>query len=768
MSRLAHKLVCLALLGVGLQSAHGFALLGPKEAWQTAVNGYNRLQEINYPTAPWLAQEPDWTYAPKNLGEWYRWSTPTLYYTYDPSFLYYFKTEGVQAIDSAFAALNSISNLDAYSTDLSEFALDEGRYNYSAAALHLFDMKSAMMELLVTRLGLADPERWTWCIREKILPPGLACPQFDMTIIQRNFDPVTLTPSKFVNGNLFTYQYFWFCPPPFEREDMVEVLVDPLQTYNTAVASPKMTIPNILYYGFFHTGLTRDDVGGLRYLYSTNRLAVEVSPPDALLFNTNAATTLLVTSNLTLLANQALTNDAATLQGLYPNLVILGSTNYFTNVYITNLTAYFTNYPWDPAGTPAHLAFATNIVPTVESRYTHSFANVLTVANGPGGWVPVPLVTIPPPSSGWVTIQTTSVASSNNPWAPATSTNNILTNVTSITYRTNEVVGEYFLLPTNVCSLQILYSQLQFVNATTNNLVSATNSFITTNASGGIASGSVLSYAQDAVFYYTNHAFAVHLVTCDTNTIALRQGLQKISFVRHDYDSLFNRYFYPITNFYSMTAVTNNTPTIQRFQRIVTRPDIVIAGADLQTDIPVVHPVDIDNGIPTFNTNALALATAGPGTIEGPMTITFNKSGPVRLNSGPYLADEATAIMYYMWASFDGSTNAPVVYGDSTLTDLNDQLFITVSPNLIPAGVQFSDYSQQLSVTGGLPPYSWSVSPSSPALPPGMSFAQGADSSTAVLFGNPQATGTYVVILRVTDSGGRFVDSNYLLVINSQ
>src|SRR5439155_20376259 len=99
--------------------------------------------------------------------------------------------------------------------------------------------------------------------------------------------------------------------------------VDPLATYQTAVASSKITYPNVQFYGMFHTGLTRDDVGGLRYLYRTNNMNVEVAAPGALLFATNfAASQLLFTSNLTELVSASITNDAATLAALFPGLII--------------------------------------------------------------------------------------------------------------------------------------------------------------------------------------------------------------------------------------------------------------------------------------------------------------------------------------------------------------------------------------------------------------------------------------------------------------
>src|SRR5262249_50254669 len=153
------------------------------------------------------------------------------------------------------------------------------------------------------------------------------CPDYEYVVVQRNFDPVTLMPSKFVNGNLFTYQITQYCPPLFDWGEAVEILIDPIDTYKTAVASPKVTFPNVNYYGMFHSTLTRDDVGALRHLYSTNTIHVEPSATNVLQFVTNNLTALLFSSNLNAFASQALTNDAPTLQGLYPNLLILSSTN---------------------------------------------------------------------------------------------------------------------------------------------------------------------------------------------------------------------------------------------------------------------------------------------------------------------------------------------------------------------------------------------------------------------------------------------------------
>lgn len=762
------KLGCLGLLALSLQSAHGFALYGPLESWQTLVLGYDRIAEIDYPQDTWTIHEANFAFAPKNRNEWYRWSVPTLYYTYDPSFLTYFGSNGVQAVDAAFNIMNAVTNVDRYSADLREFQTQEIRVNYTAAALHLFDIKSAAFEMLLTRMGLADPERWAFCIKERVLPPGLQCPYYDFTIVQRNFDPLSLDYSRYINGSMFSYIMRGACPPAYERFDTVEYLLDPTETYNSAVAASKIVTPNIRYFGHYHTWLTRDDIGGLKYIYSTNRLALELSPPDTVQFVTNTAPTLLVTSNLSILAAQAYTNSAAVLSGLFPGLAIIDSTNWFTNVFTTNVTAYFTNFPWDPAFQPTRIAYSTNVTVSSISVYDHTYGNLMQVKWTPDGYKMIPLYKLPPRSPAWVSIETSIVGVTNNPWLPSAGTF-VYSNTLLSTFLTNDVVGDYVLPPTNFCAADIVYAQLTNVVSFTNPLYTATNLVASTNASGLTNSGTLLAFSQNLIQYYTNRAFVIHPVTCETNTAGLRQGLGKISFVRHDYDSLLGRFFYPITNFFKMVAYTNNGPVVQQFQRVVTRPDIVIASRDLLNAIPDVPVVDSTAAsAPLFNgTNGIP-GLAGPGTLEGPMTLTFNQSGPVRLNSGIVFGDEVSSILWFTWASFDGSTNAPTLFGGGTIQDLLNQIAIVVAPTTLPVGVQGRPYNVTLSVNGGQAPYNWAMSPISPPLPQGMSFQGNAgNTATATLTGTPVAAGTHQFQIRVTDAGGRFVDMNYSLVVRA-
>ncbi|HEV2390902.1 MAG TPA: Ig domain-containing protein [Verrucomicrobiae bacterium] len=778
MLRLLKQITCLALLAAGAQLSFGFALLGPiNEPYQTQEIGYNLPGDIG---------------APKNLGEEYRRNMPVLYYTCDANFLDYFGSNGLAEVDKAFNVFNSLTNVSSYSSDLSEFPLETKRTNYKAESLYMFDLKSWVMSLLIESMGLAEPIRFTWTLHDRFLIPGGTCPfGEEYIIIKRNFDSAfgtsvdQLKPSSYVNNILYSYQIAEYCTAPANFPYIAVTFpfsVDPDANAFTPVASTFGFGNSFLFspYGLFYTGITRDDVGGLRYLLRANNMNVENAGPGTLTLETNYVPQLLVSSNLSLLAAQAITNDAPTLQGLYPNLVILSTSNFFSNIFTTNITAYFTNFPWDPAGTPAHLAFLTNSTPSVATRYIHTFGNVLRLLPTANGWVAKPLLNAPtrPNSPEWVTVETDSVGASNMAWGPVGSTF-ITTNVFDQSYITNGVVGDYVILPTNLCDIGIVSSQLTNVVSSTNVVFVATNTFVSTNALGFTNAGTLLSYTQNLITYFTNHTFVIYPVVCDPTNVSLRQGIEKITFIRRDYDSLLTRFFYPITNDYTINTVTNNAIIPLRVRRVVTQPDFLltaqdtVAGPDALPTVPAVRR-DI-----LYNTNSEYLGLAGPGTIEpatgapAGTTFIFNKVGPMFINFGlvntnAYLT-EVEQIPIYIWGSFDASTNTPVIYpNDVSVSDLENQVLIQVTPSALPPGTLGTAYLGQLQTVGYTPnwqaPYSWSLAPGSPGLPPGLFITNPGDGS-GVISGTPTTVGFYDFIIRVTDAVGRNLDRSFSINI---
>ena len=576
MPRFVKNLAFLVLLLLTGQSSWGFSLLGPFEPYQVVTIGYG----------------PDYAAdlgGPKNIGEEYRRNTPVMYYSCDANFVDYFGSNGVAAVDQAMAILNAITNVSQLSPDLTEYPLQSLRENYVAEALFLVDMKTWVLKGMVEQMGLDEPERFTWTLHDRYNIPGITCPAgMEYIVVKRNFDPIpsALTQyqaSSYVNGTLYSYYISEVCQsPPNTLAVTVPTVVDPLDFSFTAVAGLPVTISTTTFLGQYYTGLTRDDVGGLRYLLRTNLVNFESAGPNTLAEVTNPVPQILFTSNLTLFASQAMTNDAPTLQGLYPNLTIINSSNYFVNVLLTNVTPYFTNFPWSPAGSTT-LAYATNLVPTIQTRYAHTFGNVLVLEKSNGVSVLVPLTQLPPATNAaFITIQRQTIGTVASPFGPAGSFT-IATNTTSTTYLTNAVVGNYVILPTNICAVDVLYQQLSYVTTATNFLGSVTNNLVlgNTNSVGvtNVNTPLVINFSQ--VTYSTNLAFVTLQANCVTSSAAFFQGVERIRFVRRDYDSMLGRFFIPITNSYTLMSITNSSLVPQPIQRTVIFPDISFSAQDL-------------------------------------------------------------------------------------------------------------------------------------------------------------------------------------------
>ena len=277
MLRHLQKALFALTVAAAVHSAQAFSLIGPREAWQTPEIGYDPLGfDIG---------------GPLNLGEEYRWNLKTITYGIDESFLNYFGQKGVDAVNKAVAILNSVPACSQMSANLAEFPTDTRRANYRASALGLQDVKSALLGMLTEELGLASPERYAWTLRDRRVINAI--PYY--LVIKRNFDPVTLSPTPYVNGVLYTYGILEF-PGPWW--DAIEVQVDPLASGFTAVASDIDSLVTSaagsgasgpgLGFGEFYAGLTRDDVGGLRYLYRASNVNTENVAAGASLANSSS------------------------------------------------------------------------------------------------------------------------------------------------------------------------------------------------------------------------------------------------------------------------------------------------------------------------------------------------------------------------------------------------------------------------------------------------------------------------------------------------
>jgi hypothetical protein len=146
---------------------------------------------------------------------------------------------------------------------------------------------------------------------------------------------------------------------------------------------------------------------------------------------------------------------------------------------------------------------------------------------------------------------------------------------------------------------------------------------------------------------------------------ALRPGIEKLTFMRQDYDSILGRTT-PVTNEFTDTYFTNGLARQQQVQRIITQPDFLFCATNTGEHCPWL-PMYVRSGTTNWwNSAAYSGSTNnGPGVIRPPIRIAFNKSFLGEWTSDTYAS---TPIASSSWASFDGTTNPPVAYPCATAT----------------------------------------------------------------------------------------------------
>jgi hypothetical protein len=258
----------LALACAAIQSASAFSVFGPAESWQVPTLDY--VQRFYYGSVE--------LGAPKNFGEGSRLNTPIVTYGFDISFLTYFGAKGVAAVDSAMGVLNALP--PASSANLSKFLMEGNQQiNYTAQAMSLTDLKSTVLSIMLEHMGLAG-ETHVWDLGSRNPLPGPPPCLFNYAVLNRNYDPATFSYSSVVNGINYYYQIWDGCSNSVSVADAIEATVDA-----TSAAGVTYTAVSTLYgleSGGYYLGLTYDDMGGLRYLYSKNNIAIEALDPNAL------------------------------------------------------------------------------------------------------------------------------------------------------------------------------------------------------------------------------------------------------------------------------------------------------------------------------------------------------------------------------------------------------------------------------------------------------------------------------------------------------
>ena len=110
-----------------------------------------------------------------NLGEEYRLNSPVLTYAFDESFLSFFGSEGVKAVEEAVGVINNLPPVSQISTNyppksakewnLWNFPTRPDRFHPRAATLKLIDLKSVTLAHLWKFMGFHEIQLfWKSCL----------------------------------------------------------------------------------------------------------------------------------------------------------------------------------------------------------------------------------------------------------------------------------------------------------------------------------------------------------------------------------------------------------------------------------------------------------------------------------------------------------------------------------------------------------------------------------------------------------------------------
>jgi hypothetical protein len=613
------------------QNASGFALMGPRDTWQVSTIGYDPLGG-NFDLG-----------GPKNLGEEWRWPIPEITYGYDESFLNFFGTNGMNAVNAAFEAFNrEMTNFSGLSfAALRAKPLQTRRLHMTAQTLGVLDVKSAAMSLIIEHLGLDSAERYTWTLRSRATPaPNVT----NYIVIQRNFDPFTYTPTPYVNGALYSYQIKSY-PARFNTVDFESTSVFPVRqsqqetpiTLSATIGDDLTSVPDLsLKPGVYYAGLTRDDIGGLKYIYSRDNVNTE----DVIAGTTNRVVDLRTTVYLQGIDafgffTNAFLNSPSNLLTQFPALQFALRTNTVfgiasnilsTNVIITNVTSSgpFTDY--------GNLTIITNLDLFTFSEMSRTNGTGLLQTLAPG-LIITSTNTFPEVVTNEVYYLT------NYPWMPAGSFPVVATNFvksieTRYKYTYLNVVTNYKSSTSDLevdtvsfTGTSVVTNRQFFKNKT--NLTSGGFFVIDQRANPNLVGYSFLSQTGDPLVRVTN-VIPVTNITVFNNVI--RQTIHNFTNVAYAaYPILLNsgtgqsvlttnvvptpvvRYTYTLENFTGtdifgnpahFLLVPSDTNLLQR----------VVAGADANANM-IVQTIDLTNPLSPVISNSVIPSTAPLGVV---------------------------------------------------------------------------------------------------------------------------------------------------------
>lgn len=126
-------------------------------------------------------------------------------------------------------------------------------------------------------------------------------------------------------------------------------------------------------------------------------------------------------------------------------------------------------------------------------------------------------------------------------------------------------------------------------------------------------------------------------------------------------------------------------------------------------------------------------------------TLTFAPGTTTQTIAVPVVGETAPEANETYFVNLSGATNATIADAQGIGTITNDDVPVTVNPATLPNGAVAAAYSQTITASGGVAPYSFA--PTAGALPAGLSLSTG-----GVISGTPTAGGSFNFTVTATDS----------------
>jgi hypothetical protein len=187
------------------------------------------------------------------------------------------------------------------------------------------------------------------------------------------------------------------------------------------------------------------------------------------------------------------------------------------------------------------------------------------------------------------------------------------------------------------------------------------------------------------------------------------------------------------------------------------------------------------NNVNTCGVSVCPIITVNPATLpNGAVGTAYNQTVTASGGTAPYVFSLSSGTLptgLILNGASGAITGTPTTAGTFTFTisarDVNgcsgSRLYeitiagsgcpvITLSPTTLPPGTTLFPYAQQITASGGAPPYTFAIAAG--ALPPGLFL-----SASGFISGAPQQPGIFNVTIRATDLNGCQGSRNYSLVV---